>query len=403
MMSKTNEIIQGLGLTNETYLKLLDDCKKKVHGYSDLSWEQICQKYDLGFSPESLRKAAQLPLLGGIFVNDYIAENAVDNVPASDITEISANLELAKVKYRDARNAFMNEIRKEARVAENLDILSQKLDSIRDNFFMHEFCDTGTFNHNREMIVCLSDMHIGLEYCSRTGSYDTNIAKERLSAYLDKVCEIGRMNDVDIVRVVCLGDQISGNIHKTVQLQNRENVIDQIQIATEYITSFVRSICRLFPCVHFYCVSGNHTRLDKKEDAIHDERLDNLVGWMVSRLCDDLDNFISETNAQLDSGVAEFDIQGNSVLAVHGDFDFTTPSGVAKTVDYLGYKPNIILRGHMHSPSYSEISNVSVIQSGALCGSGDQYTVEKRLIGKPSQTILIVDADGIDSIHNISL
>lgn len=39
-------------------------------------------------------------------------------------------------------------------------------------------------------------------------------------------------------------------------------------------------------------------------------------------------------------------------------------------------------------------NDVKMIQSGSLAGSGDDFTVQKRLVGKPNQTTLVCNEDG---------
>ena len=69
----------------------------------------------------------------------------------------------------------------------------------------------------------------------------------------------------------------------------------------------------------------------------------------------------------------------------------------------LGFFPDCIISGHKHYSAYDESSGVPWVQSGTLVGSGDSYTIEKRLVGKPSQTVLVCNKDGIDCIYNIKL
>ncbi len=51
----------------------------------------------------------------------------------------------------------------------------------------------------------------------------------------------------------------------------------------------------------------------------------------------------------------------------------------------------------------NELNGVKVVQSGSLTGAGDSYTIEHRLTGKPSQTLLVCDENGIDCIYNVEL
>ena len=44
-----------------------------------------------------------------------------------------------------------------------------------------------------------------------------------------------------------------------------------------------------------------------------------------------------------------------------------------------------------------------VVQGGSLAGSGDSHTIEKRLSGKPSQTVCVCNSDGIECVYPVML
>jgi hypothetical protein len=51
----------------------------------------------------------------------------------------------------------------------------------------------------------------------------------------------------------------------------------------------------------------------------------------------------------------------------------------------------------------TDVSGIKVVQLGSLGGSGDEYTRQKRLTGKPSQTVLVVNDKGIKCCYPIEL
>lgn len=59
------------GLSIEQYEQLLEDCSNKVHKISDLDWSEICDKYNLSFNPDTIRKGTQPPLIGSVFVSEF--------------------------------------------------------------------------------------------------------------------------------------------------------------------------------------------------------------------------------------------------------------------------------------------------------------------------------------------
>ena len=86
-----------------------------------------------------------------------------------------------------------------------------------------------------------------------------------------------------------------------------------------------------------------------------------------------------------------------------GDFDSFNKQGVLNLCSMLGFFPYACLYGHMHTPSMDEINGIKMVRSGSIPGSGDNYTIEKRLSGKPSQTVLVCDNSGIKCIYNVEL
>lgn len=313
-------------------------------------------------------------------------------------------LEKAKVAYRDERNDWNKQNRIEARIEEKLNNLERQLQEIGKTEYKVEEVEAN--DGNNSLIVMLSDLHTGQTFDSSFGQYNTDILKSRLQQLLNKTIEVGKRHNSVMVNVVLLGDQISGNIHNTIQVSNRENVIEQVQIASEVITWFCVELAKVFSFVHVYECAGNHSRLvSQKELAIHDERLDDLIGWIVKKLTDHIDTIKVHDDEfnRIDSGISVFELYGKEYVAVHGDYDVLNKTGVGNLSMMLGKIPYAILNGHNHFPSNTDINGVKVVQGGSLAGSGDSYTIEKRLSGKPNQTILVCDENGIDAIYNVEL
>ena len=69
----------------------------------------------------------------------------------------------------------------------------------------------------------------------------------------------------------------------------------------------------------------------------------------------------------------------------------------------LGNIPYACIMGHRHFPAVTDESGVRIVQGGSLCGAGDDYTIEKRLNGKPSQTVCVCNSDGIECVYPVLL
>lgn len=313
------------------------------------------------------------------------------------------NRELAKstVRYRDERNAWNKQNYIAARAEQKLDYLEERLlEQGKVNFEVHEI---PKINGDTDLLVALSDLHIGQCFSSTWGEYNSDIAKERLEKYLNEIIRIGKLHNASNIHVTCIGDVISGNIHKTIQISNRENVIDQIKLASEYITSFCYELTKIFNHVFLYDVPGNHSRLDTKEDAMKDERLDSLISWSVCQSLKHIENFHSMTHRRFDTTIGEAYVRGHNYILLHGDNDSMTKQGIADLSLMLGFVPQYIIMGHKHTPAMNEFNGVRVYQSGSLAGSGDDYTIQHRMAGSPSQLVLVCNNCGVECSYNVDL
>lgn len=318
------------------------------------------------------------------------------------VESMSRELERKKIQLRDERNAWQKQNYIDSRVEQKLDYLEVELLSQGKVNFDIDIHDKVNIKSDNDMLIILSDFHIGQTFCSMWGEYDSNIAKKRLNKLLNEVIAIRELYNSEKCYISLQGDMISGNIHKTIQVTNRENVIEQIKIASELISSFCYELTKVFNVVFLSSVVGNHTRLDKKEESLHDERLDDIIAWGIELSLKHIKNF-HVLKRNLDSGIADIDIRGKTYIAVHGDYDGFNKASVSNLCMYLGFVPYAITYGHLHTCAFDEVNGVKMIRGGSLVGSGDSYTMEKRLCGKASQMVCICNNKGIVCHYPIEL
>lgn len=370
----------------------------------ELSWKEFADKVNAEWRTDESEyrdeSAYRKPLQGAKAYYEDVFSKMISTEYSDEIMVQKRELERAKIQFRDERNAWRRQNYADARVEQKLDYLEDVIKTYGKSKFDINYSPMVEADDSKVMIVCLSDLHIGANYDSMWGKYNTDIAKQRFNEYLNEVIKIGRRHDIVEVVVVGLGDLINNSIHKSIAVTNRENVIEQIMLASELITGFIGELCKYF-IVGFTNTSGNHSRIDTKQDALKDERLDKLIGWYVKNSLSHLDNF--EYIESEDTTISTVDVLNQKVWVVHGDYDNFSKGGLSNLVLAMGYKPAAILCGHYHNSAMEDIADVKFIRSGSFGGSGDDYTVEKRLTGKPSQTVVIFGDDGVECIYPVRL
>jgi predicted phosphodiesterase len=400
------EELSKYGLTPESYERLLKDCSNKVQKITDVEWNELVEKYNLNIHYDTLRKSSQF-ITGGSFVSEYYKWKESQKKTDGNTDEYFQKLRLEKQEIQKEKRKLFDErldinrrLREESRLETTVEKLENMLSDISDNRYL-SYTPLVAHSEN-DMIVCLSDLHIGATYYNFNGVYDSEIAKERLNQYLSEIIEIQKIHKAENCVCVLLGDLISGSIHKVISVTNKENVIEQVKLACEYISDFVYELGKYFNTVELRGVSGNHSRLDEKEDALLGERLDTLIIWFIKSMLKNVSN-ITVIDETVDDTLSTFFVRERLYFAVHGDFDTVSDASIAKLCLWAKMTPYCILCGHKHYPAMEDISGIKVVQSGSLCGSGDEYTRQKRLTGNPSQTILVVNDKGIKCCYPIEL
>lgn len=390
---------------NENYYQYLWRLGELLQIYPELNWSFITPYINRSLfkNDTSLYRdeSAYRKLIKGArdFYEAGVFDLAKDREP-DDIDMRRRALEEAKIQYRDERAAWNKSNYANARVSQKLDYLEGQLSSMGRLLFPGQ--GVPEIASGRDTLVVLSDFHIGECFASTFGDYNSDIAKDRLNRLLDKVIDIQTIHNCENCYIVLAGDFISGSIHKALQVQNRENVIDQIKIATELTGSFCYALSGYFNNIYLTDVVGNHSRIDRKEDAIHDDRLDRLISWGVKMMLSHIPNFEVLEN-RLDVGIAKLDIRGKIYVAVHGDYDKFNKSGVSNLCMMIGQIPYAVISGHLHTCALEEFNGVKAIRGGCLGGSGGSYTIEKRLMGDPAQMVCVCDDSGLICCYPVNL
>ena len=392
------------GLDDVMYEQILLECSNKVQGISELDWADIVDKYNLNIHYDSLRKSQQLSPFGGAFVSEYYKQKKGSSNSEEYLEALKAEkreIQKEKRKLFDERLDINRTLRKTSRIETTIERIDKMLSGIADSRYI-QYVPDNNYKKSSDLIVCLSDLHIGASYYGFSGCYDSDIAKERLNAYLKEVIEIQKTHYAENCICVLCGDIISGSIHKTISVTNKENVIEQVKLACEYLSDFIYELGKHFKTVEVRGVSGNHSRIEDKEDALLGERLDTLIVWFIKSMLKNAPNITVE-DENIDDTLSAFMVRDKLYFAIHGDFDSVTESSIAKLALWAKMTPYCVICGHKHHPAMNDFSGIKVVQSGCLGGSGDEYTRQKRLTGNPSQTVLVVDNRGIKCCYPVEL
>lgn len=367
----------------------------------DLEWSDIVNYCGFNCHYDSLRKALQPSEYGGLAIYKYLKEKLVDENISDD--KILKEYEIKRIEFEkerqrffDQRTAYNKEIRKDARLDTLKDIIKSSINNIKPY-------EINTYNYieksENDLLIALNDIHFGIEIDNFWNKYNSKIAKQRLEKYLKDIINIKNTHKSENCYVCCNGDLISGNIHFSIAVANRENVVEQVMGVSELISWFLSELSKEFNKVNFSVVAGNHSRLSLKDMSPKDERLDDLIPFYVKARLQNLNNVFVLDN-KIDNTMSLIEIRGLNYVGVHGDMDKV--NDVLKLVEMLPYKVYGILFGHLHHNASNFIQGYKILMSGSLMGI-DDFCIEKRIFGKAQQLVCVCDNKGVKCQYDIDL
>lgn len=355
------------------------------------------------FSATEVRKR----MYGMKAVIDAVEREGEDAIRSTDrMSELDRKkieLQAERQKFYDQRNAFNKLVRERSRQEELNEILVKSIQEGDLPRLDYEFDPYGVVTQSdNDLLVSLNDIHYGATVENYWNTYNSDICREMMCRYLDRIIQIARTHSSQNCVVWANGDEISGNIHKSITVTNKENVIEQIKGVSELIAEFIAELSKHFVTVTFVSVAGNHSRLDpNKDNALVSERLDDLIEWYLAARLQSFENVIIGGGEKVDETMYLIDVRGKTYCGVHGDFD-GSPSKI-QALQTMARKPlYAVLSGHLHHCKIDDVQGIRTIMAGSFLGM-DDYCVQKRIYGRPEQMVCVCDETGVRCSYNVSL
>ncbi len=372
---------------------------------ADMDYVELAQAlYGQAYSTDVARRM----MYGSRKTLDDLAKDIESGIQNKDILDEldrkKIELQIERQKFFDQRSAFNKIVRERSRQEELNEILNEAVRS--GNLPALNYSPAVIQPSDNDLLVSLNDIHYGAWVDNYWNIYNSDICREMMCSYIDHIVSIRNLHNSENCVVWANGDEISGNIHQSIAITNKENVIDQVKGVAELISEFIAELSKHFNNVSFVSVAGNHSRITQnKDNALVAERLDDLIEWYLDARLQNFQNVTIGKHVdgfeKIDQTMYVIDVRGKSYCGVHGDFDVSASKvqslqTMAKTEIYA------ILSGHLHHNKIDDIQGTKTIMAGSFLGM-DDYCVQKRIVGHPEQLVCVCDANGVRCFYDIPL
>ena len=412
-MYNFDEIFKEYNLTQEKYEELLKDCSNKVQKISDLDWVEICQKYNLDFNPDTIRKGSQPPLVGSAFVSEYYkwkeSQRKIDDKEDEYFKELRTqkdSIYKEKRKLYDQRREYNKLLVSDARaehLCEELIKSANRLNGEKPLIFEKKWFKP---NVHKEAVLCWADWHYGMITDNIWNTYNTEICKKRVKTLVEIAKGFIELNNIDVLTILTLGDFAHGGIHIGCRVQSEEDVCDQLMHVAELMAEAINELSTVVNHINVYSCYGNHMRtIQNKNDSIHSDNMEKVIPWWLSQ------RLQNNTKVEIiESEYKEFtrvNILGTNICAVHGDLekDFRKIGIITNTIfsKKFGETIDYVISADKHHIEEFEQIGIKSVLVPCLCGT-DDHANNSRLYSDAGQTLIIFnDVYGRESTYHIPL
>ena len=371
---------------------------EKSKNQLDIDWQEIVDFCGLDWSADHCRKT----MIGAIRHQEYIntkTREQLTNEQYTKLLEKELELRKEKVKLTDLKTQVNKQIRELARKESLSELLEDKLKQLDMQPKIINDSYKQRVTSNRDMVCLISDIHYGIKTTNAISPYDSDVCKQKMDYLINKTIAFSLENDVDKLYLMILGDEISGLIHNTTRLEQREDVVSQVIEVSELLYESIVKLAKNLPFVVVGLAQGNHSRvMADKKDSLEQENFTRLIKEFLKLRLANISNVLLLEN-KFDESIIELNIRGYNVIGLHGQNDRL--NNLSRLIEMFDKKIDYICLGHYHQSKEFENNKTEVIVNG--CFSGDDYSKRLRLYNKPIQKLLLFDDTGKIATYNINL
>lgn len=328
---------------------------------------------------------------------DMVAENRLQSI-ANEIGELNIQKRELQNMKRDfgKLKRYVTDMQLDKR-----DLYELASKAIHIDVVKREHVDEKPVLSQSEMVVTLSDLHVGAVTNLPNSKYNSEIAYSYLLNYANRIVDMIKTRKPKKVYITNLGDMIEGSFMRYNQSFDIDlNQSQQQSKAIEYILDFIKHIYEFTTNygveLYYTGIAGNHDRSNgNKKDNLNGDSFITVLNTVVRLMAESLDGFtFLEPD---DESRTKILVNNHWIKLVHGDLDNLNNNNVLSNLSQLdGIRYDAILGGHKHSLMIKE-NNGLIIQTGSVVGNTN-YSKDLAVSASRSQIVLIADKNGLTPI-----
>lgn len=309
------------------------------------------------------------------------------NYQKRELEKLKKQIQTEKVEY----NKWLREDARDELIGEKIINAINTLPSL--NVPNHKIKNN---QNQKSYVLCLGDEHLGVEFEIKglfgevLNSYSPEVFESRMWKLRDKIIEIVKKENINLLKIYDLGDNIDGLLRVSQLCKLRYGVLEQTMQFAEFISNWLNEISQHVCIDYRMIIDANHSQLrmlGQQKNTFTDENLSKVILKFIQERLKNNAYITINTNP---TGMIYDDVCGYKILAIHGEVksmeraldEFKKVYGV--NIDYL-------LAGHLHHSKSEEVGFSSeVINIPSIIGI-DDYSLSLRKVSNSAAKLLVFE------------
>lgn len=368
-------------------------CRNKDLKVYDLTWVEVGDVLNRELErnqDESSYRKEYAALQRGI---DLATERSIeDEEVLEEIAEKKKELYKQQTKTRDKLREMRKHLRDEARVENLVDDFTRCAEIVSKE----KPLELNTYpkpSGERVGVALLSDWHLGETVENFMNTYNKEIFNERVNQLTTEIINYCKTMNVSALKVLNLGDLISGGLHVSTRVADEEDRIQQVMYVSEVLSTMLLEFAKNINKVGFYSVVDNHSRDSRnKMEHIEKESFSMFIPWYLKTRLSNVHNIEiinNKINGIDECDIGMIDILGEKAIFTHGH-NGRMNSMVSDLALMTRTFPIAIFMGHFHKNFEEETHGIDLIMNPSMVGVGN-YAKRIRRSSAPRQKLAIFE------------
>ena len=191
-------------------------------------------------------------------------ENLKEEIKTERIKNQTVNIERNRISRQDARNELFYEQ------------VGQYIQKVKPPHL-----ETAPLKHtSKEYILCIADIHYGIDFISSNNEYSPKIAKDRFEILLSETISFVKDKGLGKLTIIGLGDFVQGVLRANDLRVNDTTVVKSIVEVSQLMIDFLNNLSAYVNITYVDTIYANHSQirfLGTKANAMMDEDLGYVI------------------------------------------------------------------------------------------------------------------------------